>query len=252
MSIKPDVKHSKKKRNPKMLRNFIIVLVIFAGGFALIMNVDFQKLMDKFSQDGMSVSSEIFDDSESQELESIPQDGQESNDVGNGVLSFAPEDSTDAFDDEKIEGFNPYSQIVKEDESVANAARVEKLEKAFDEYRAYVENANKLFVKFASDEIYTEELAVLKSVPCSESKAQEVLLLLEFYNKQLVEQGPVTREVVDIKLLDSEVLEKIVKVKKVRMSNVDQRELKEKIEAKLSVLMDYIFSTSLQKAFMNK
>lgn len=257
MSVKSDVKHSKKKQKSNALRNFIIVVVIIAGGVALMMNANFQQLMDGFSQDGMSVSSEIFDnqvssgDQEERSYERQEED-KASADSDEGFLSFAPEDSMEVLNDEQLEDFNPYSQIVREDESAANAARAEKLEKAFDEYRVYLENANRLLVKFAGDEIYSEELEVIKSVQFSSSEAQEVLMLLEVYNKHLVEQGPVTSEVVDIKLLDSEVLEKIVKIKKVRMSNVDQRELKEKIEAKLNVLMDYIFSESLQKLFMNK
>lgn len=255
MSVKSDAKHSKKKQKSNALRNFIIVVVIIAGGVALVMNANFQQLLDKFSQDSESaVPTEIADDqipqNDQQESEANAQSGIDGDEEG--VLSFAPEDFMEALSDEQLEDFNPYSQIVKEDESAANAARVQQLEKAFDEYRGYLENANKLLVKFTSDEIYSEELEVIKSVQFSSAEAQEVLMLLQFYNKQLVEQGPVTSKVVDIKLLDSEVLEKIVKIKKVRRSNVDQRELKEKIEAKLNVLMDYVFSENLQKLFMNK
>ena len=254
MPIKSDVKKVHKNKKGKFLTSFIIILLLVGAG-VLLFNVDFDELKNKFNQEDLGVSSAIYNEKE-ESFEDLGTSGDNSSNSSEhqAILSFAPEeeqaDGEEEVTDEKIESMNPYSKHVKHDDSI-NEKRLLKLQNAFNEYRLYLANTNKLLTKFAADESYSDELYILKRLPCS-AKAQEVILLLEFYNKQLVDQNSVDNKVIDIKVLDSNLLKKLVKVKRVKMGSAEQRALKEKIQNKLHILTDYIFSAELQQSFLDK
>ena len=251
MPMKSDGKKVHKNKKGKFARNFIIIFLLL-GVVALLVNVDFDGFKNKFNQEDLSVSFEIYNEKEATPLESIiSEDKNSESSEHQAILSFAPEEEqTDVEEvtDEKIESMNPYSRHV--DDSI-NEQKLLRLQNASNEYRLYLANANKLLTKFAADESYSDELYILKKMPCS-AKAQEVTLLLEFYNKQLVDQNSVDNTAIDIKVLDSNLLERLIKVKRVKMGSAEQRALKEKIQNKLHILTDYIFSVELQQSFLDK
>jgi hypothetical protein len=254
--MKSDVKMHKQKRS-KPLRSFFVVLLLLGVGGALLLNADLDWLQNKFKKDdGVTVHTRVFEEgAEQAEKENISSEAGDSSSSEHSIVSFAPEEEGRMEEEEQsmegTEALNPYAQIVKQNEDNVSTVEVSKLKAAFNEYRLYIANANKLLTKFAADESYSDELSLLKKIQCS-AKAQEVVLLLEFYNKQLLDHNSVDNVATEIKLLDSNLLEKIIKVKKVKISNNEQRDLKEKIKNKLHILTDYIFSPELQQSFIGK
>ena len=161
------------------------------------------------------------------------------------LLSFAPEESEEDSGEQLV--VDPYEdEVTIEDKSKAATESVEaaKLAGNINDYRLYLANAHKLLAKFESSKTYDLELQILKehALPAD---IERIVSLLELYNSQL-NNHPKNDE---IKLLDSELIAKFIKVRKVSKVLSEAAAMRESIKESLPILIDYIYSAPLQDSF---
>ncbi|MDC0865266.1 hypothetical protein OAP56_04900, partial [Rickettsiaceae bacterium] len=117
----------------------------------------------------------------------------------------------------------------------------------FTEYRLYLANAHKLISKFKSGKNYATELDVLKKQTFP-AHIDEIISMLEQYNKVLTDSSSIKA---DIKPLNSSVLAKFVKMTRTSEDVYKEHKLKDEIMKRLTIFMDYMFSSDLQENFIN-
>lgn len=234
-----------QKKESKIFRNFIFaIIVLFIAGFFLVkqMRPDLiQKIYPQTSLSGDTSASQKF----TPDTKLIEDALQKTYSFGPEppLLSFAPKEK----EEEISETIDPYEKIItfeKPDASLLNP----ELKSNLNEYRLYLANMNKLITKFEVDKRYDLELIKLKKqkVPLY---IKEIISLLELYNKQLINNITINNEA---EPLDSKILAKFVKIKKLPGHTEEQKNDKEKMRENLSILADYIFSSEVQENFINK
>lgn len=241
-------KPTPKSKIGKYLRNLIFILVLVALAWVLFQRSQMEPMEDS----SVSELSVIVDEAEqavpdNQLVEDALEDDYS---VGTEppLLRFAPKevDEIESFIESEEElKVDPYTEIIENEDGILEETKSIIQNNNLKEYRLYLESVNKLTNKFYLDEEYGFELQILKGQQLP-ARVEEVILLLESYNKSLISQ--VVSE--DMQFSDSKLLAQFLTIKKIPAAKQEQKIFKEKIKGRLDILVDYIFSSELQNNFL--
>ncbi len=167
------------------------------------------------------------------------------------IMIFSPEEEEESVfseveqesDDATIEGeesSHPYEEIV---EVEAKAFDSSALKSKFNDYRIFLNNANSLIAKYKSGENSDLEIKSFKK-HIHPAHINETISLLEAYNELLM-KAPV-EEPRKLNSVQAKLLAKFVKIKKVDSVDSEVLEIKSKIDKRLDVFTNYLYSQSLQ------
>lgn len=164
------------------------------------------------------------------------------------LTRFAPEDELEE-NEEGDNGLSPYDQEAEsemEKDNIGDLILAENFLNNLNDYRIYLANVNSLLMKFGQHKPYTENLELVAQLELPK-EVNEVLQLLGKYDKMLNDVDP---DYEDIRLMNGKYLDKFLKINKETVKHKEAEKLKGQIEAKLDILVNYMFSTELQTVFL--
>lgn len=153
-------------------------------------------------------------------------------------------------DDEELDDLNPYEAGIEIEEynSLSQAIPKQNMLKNAAAYRVFLANADKLINKYKKNEPYSEEMGRL-SRQIMPTKISKVVSDLQDYNKLI--SNPDLKPYKDVNL-GFEFLNNLFLIKRENEEYIAVIELREKIDAELSILTDYVYSEELMNVFFNK
>ncbi len=258
--IKSEEKQSPKKTNSNFLRNFALMLGLIVAAIVVLVKYNPQ-LFDSFLKEKSSSTEHTLE--QNNKLDKT--NSQESYSVGPEppLLSFSPDEGETDIDDiddgdlEKEEDMepetqHPYEIEIENDElaeqNINSSEQQVQFISEINNYRLFLANADRLVTKFRQDEALYNELGVFNSIT-HPNRIKNILLLLEDYNQMLSNpECEASDKFVDI--FSSKPLNKFIKVTKVSKSSEAQKQLKDRINELLPVLINYIYSPELQESFI--
>jgi len=164
------------------------------------------------------------------------------------IVKFAPKEvageEIEKFPADDSSQLNPYE--TPETQSQEAEVASENLANNLNDYRVFLANVNEMTLKFSRDVDYSDNLAIIMQLDFP-PKIKEIVVMLEAYNKMIDENKMNSEQVL---LFNTNIFEKFLKINKDTSSHSEMKELKAKIEEKIDLLNDYIFSSDLQEVFL--
>jgi hypothetical protein len=253
-------KNGKQKSDGKFIKTFLLVTIIFVGGIYLVMKNRPNPVENIFPNETINTN-----DSE-KDRELVKEALEESYSVGAEppVLNFAPKENEEKTaaaeftDPETIRELNeikseapvakvvnPYESIV---ESEAQAFNSSALKSQFNDYRFFLSNANALIANYRAEETSDQEIGIFRAHIHHPMHINETIKLLAAYNLLLAEQPVIIEE--KPTSMQAKLLAKFIKIKKIDSVNSEILELRSKIEERLEIFTNYLYSQNLQDSFV--
>jgi hypothetical protein len=249
-------KNRNQKSSGKLVKLFLIFIVIFVAGIYLSMKDRPHFIENIYPNETINTNDSIKDN------ELIKDALEESYSVGAEppVLSLSNEedsqtesedsevyDTSNVVKDEttEVEVVNPYVSIV---ESESNAFNSSALKSRVNDYRFFLNNANSLIAKYRAGEGSEEEIRIFRKHIYHPMHINEFIKMLDSYN-QLLADRPVFAEKKPVSMQEK-LLTKFVKIKKIDSSDAEIAELRSKIDARLEIFTNYLYSQNLQDSFV--
>jgi len=232
-----------RNQGGKFIKSFLLIILLFAFGVYFVMQ-NKPEIIENTSSDKTQNTkiSKIDNELVKEALESSYSVGAEP-----PIMTFAPEEETasevekesDATIEEEASS-HPYEEIVAVESKAFDSSA---LKNKFNEYRIFLNNANSLIAKYKSDENFDLEIKSFKK-HIHPAHINETISLFEAYNKLIIKtpvEEPKKNDSVQAKLLA-----KFVKIRKVDSVDSDLLDIKSKIDKRLDVFTNYLYSQTLQ------